>query len=168
MTDTDAATHASRYSFRRLLPIVIFVAGLAIGAVSALLIPWIANSTNRALGTLVGDPGEQVIASGTGSGTQEIPVMNRSAMRFHRLGLSVTCVGPSKGFALVQVYIPGESLPFGVEPLCGPNGGGMLNVAEPTGTIGYPDKIIVRASSSIRWSFMVVNPENTVGVVLIH
>ena len=157
------ATYASRYSFRRLLPIVILVVGLAIGAVSALLISKVANSTSGALGTLVAVPGAQVIASGTGSGTQESTVTDRSTVRFHRLGLDVTCIG-GNGYLLVQVYIPGLAKPLGVKPICTPNGGGMWEVATPTGTVGYPEKVIVRANKSTRWSFMLVNSENSVGV----
>lgn len=163
---TVTAAYASRYSFRRLLPIVIFVVGLAIGAVSTLLISKVADSTSGALGTLVAVPGAQVIASASGSGTQEIPVMNRSTMRFHRLGLDVTCIGDNE-YLLVQVYIPGLAKPLGVMPKCTPNGGGMWEVALPRGTVSYPEKVMVRASSATRWSFMLVNSEKSVGVARI-
>ncbi len=63
---TVTAAYASSYSFRRLLPILIFVVGLAIGAVSALLISKVTDSTSGALGTLVAVPGLHVIPRGPG------------------------------------------------------------------------------------------------------
>ncbi len=87
-------------------------------------------------------------------------------MRFHRLGLDVTCIGDNQNL-LVQVYIPGLAKPLGVMPKCTPNGGGMWEVALQRGTVGSPEKVMVRASKSTRWSFILVNSENSVGVARI-
>jgi hypothetical protein len=156
-----------RSSLGRRLLIVIFAVGLVIGIGSTYLVPRIVNSTSSTLGTIVAVPGAQVLASGTGQGTQEILLHHRSALRFHRLGLDATCVGQNDNL-VVKVYIPGLSLPLGFIPICRPSGGGMFEVALPKGTLGYPDKVVVHANSSTRWSFMLVNSENSLGMVLVR
>jgi hypothetical protein len=166
-----------RSSLGRRLLIVIFVVGLVIGIGSTYLVPRIVNSTSSTYlgsmaisgpaGTIVAVPGAQVLASGTGQGTQEILLHHRSALRFHRLGLDATCVGQNDNL-VVKVYIPGLSLPLGFIPICRPSGGGMFEVALPKGTLGYPDKVVVHANSSTRWSFMLVNSENSLGMVLVR
>ncbi len=161
------ATDTVRNPIRRRLLVLIFALGLVLGGGTTYLVWQFSSSSRNPLGTLVAAPGAQVLASETGHGNEEVIVQRQSSLKFHRLGLDAICVGQNDRL-VVQVYTPGLAKPLGFIPICSPSGGGMWEVALPQGTVGYPEKIVVRTSSSTRWRFMLVNSENSLGMVLVR